>query len=273
MHGANTHDVADFAADVIERSRQVPVVADFWAAWCAPCRALGPVLERLAAGAGGRWELRKVDTDRFPEWAQRYGVRSIPAVKLFVNGEVVDEFVGALPEAQVQAWLQAALPDPLREDLERVRRLLAEDRLQEAAALAARVLAGAPDDAQARVLLARCLWRTDPERALELVEEIGVGEREGETAAAVRLLAEQVRRDPAGLPDGAGRERYAQALVALRGGQVQEALRAFIEVLERDRRYDDDGARRSCLALFRVLGEEHPLTERYRTPFSCAVYA
>ncbi|HEY6866409.1 MAG TPA: thioredoxin, partial [Candidatus Eisenbacteria bacterium] len=103
---AMSHDITDFEQDVIAKSRTVPVLVDFWAEWCGPCRVLGPVLERLADQAQGRWVLAKLDTERFTDVASRYGIMSIPNVKLFVNGEVADEFVGALPEREVRAWLE-----------------------------------------------------------------------------------------------------------------------------------------------------------------------
>jgi len=107
-----SHEIVDFDKDILQRSHQVPVVVDFWAAWCGPCRVLGPVIERLAGEAAGRWELAKVDTEAHPEIAERYGIVSIPNVKLFVNGEVADEFVGAIPEAEIRRWLEAAVPSP-----------------------------------------------------------------------------------------------------------------------------------------------------------------
>ena len=93
-----THDITDVQTEVIERSAELPVVVDFWAAWCGPCKALGPVLEKLAGEAAGRWQLAKVDTEAHPRVAADHAIRSIPAVKLFVDGQVVSEFVGALPE-------------------------------------------------------------------------------------------------------------------------------------------------------------------------------
>lgn len=97
-----------FKKDVIETSYQKPVLVDFWAPWCGPCHTLGPTLERLAKEARGKWRLVKINTDKHPEFARQYGVRGIPAVKLFVEGEVADEFVGALPEHAVRQWLQKA---------------------------------------------------------------------------------------------------------------------------------------------------------------------
>ncbi len=99
-----------FQKEVLDKSHDKPVLVDFWAPWCGPCRVLGPTLERLARNSSGRWRLVKINTDRRPELSQMYDVRGIPAVKLFVNGEVTGEFVGALPRHKVRQWLDKHLP-------------------------------------------------------------------------------------------------------------------------------------------------------------------
>src|SRR5262245_8928603 len=154
-------DVTDFQRDVIERSRSIPVLVDFWAAWCGPCRVLGPILERLASQASGRWELAKVDTEAHPDVSAEYGVMGIPSVKLFVDGAVVDEFVGALPERDVRRWLERALPAPQSAELEAAAAALKRGAWEEAKLEVENVLAYAPDDPRARMLLEEGLLHID----------------------------------------------------------------------------------------------------------------
>ena len=266
------HDINDFDHDVIARSHVLPVLADFWAAWCGPCRTLGPVLERVAADAQGRWELAKVDTERFPDVSARFGIRGIPAVKLFVDGRVAAEFTGALPEAAVRQFLDKHLPNPLCALLAEAQTALESGEESAARALLEQVLAAAPDDETARVLLARTLLATDPAAALQCVEGIRAQSDLHDSADALRLVASQLLRADADLPDGKGREQYASALAALRTRDYAGTLAHLIETVRRDRRYQDDLARRLCIALFRLLGDRHPLTAQGRRDLGSALH-
>jgi putative thioredoxin len=264
------HEVADFRRDVIEASRRRPVVVDFWAPWCGPCLVLGPVLERLAAEAGGRWALAKVNTDEHPELMSAYGIRGIPAVKLFVDGAVAAEFVGALPEYAVRQWLEEHLPSAAKRHLAAARAALASgDRAAARAAFEA-VLAEAsegPAAEEARLGLARLVVFEDPARGEALVGGLFAPEAE-----PVRGLAALLLREETALPEAPVRDRYAEALRALQAGDFDAALAGFIAVLQRDREYDDDGARRAAVALFQVLGEDDPVVRKHRPVFNMSLY-
>jgi putative thioredoxin len=259
----------DFDADVLAASRERPVLVDFWAPWCGPCRVLGPTLDRLADGAEGRWTLVKVNADEAPDLMARYGVRGIPAVKLFVDGAVAAEFTGALPEHAVRQWLAEHLPSPGRARYEAGRQAFeAGDRDAARAELEAALDDdGAPWAGDARALLARALVFDDPDRARGLVQNLHTAE-----AKAVRTVADALARDAAGLPDGPGRDRTSSALAALQGGRLDAAVEAYLDVIRADRYYDDDGARKAVVALFQTLGEGHPVTKRHRPAFNMSLY-
>lgn len=174
---AHVVDVTDatFEDEVIAKSHEVPVVVDFWAPWCGPCRALGPVLERLTEDASGAFRLAKVNTDESNAWSTKLGVRGIPAVKAFRGGELVAEFTGALPEAQVRTWLDDLVPSASRLQAEQAAALLLEGKLDEADTLAEAVL---EDDARsalghlvrARVAIARAAF-DDAEHHLNAISD------------------------------------------------------------------------------------------------------
>jgi putative thioredoxin len=179
----------DFAKTVIERSQELPVVVDFWAPWCGPCRTLGPAIESLAAESGGRWELVKINVDENQDISQRYQVMSIPAVKMFHKGEVVADFVGALPKGQIQKWLDSNIPDPRRMKLQALLDALQgpePDRaLQQLTAFAAENA----DLTEARLRLAQAQVLEAPEVALPLLESLSLGPEELELAEDIRTLA------------------------------------------------------------------------------------
>jgi len=261
----------DFETAVVERSHEVPVVVDFWAPWCAPCRTLGPILEELARQAAGRWELVKVDSDEQPELAQRYDVRGIPAVKLLHRGEVIGEFVGALPEAEVRRWLDEQLPDPRSDRLAELASRWVSAGGRALVAELEGLVAEHPDLAFGRLLLAQALVVDDPQRARELVGRESVDAEHEELATDVLSLAE-LMDDSAEAP-----ERLAPALEAardaLRRHDLEAALERLVEAVGIDRHYADELSRRAAVALFRRIGQDNELTRTYQRRLAMVLHA
>ena len=246
-----------FEQEVIVRSRTVPVVVDFWAAWCGPCRTLGPMLEAAVERRAGEVVLVKVDVDRAQALAQRFGVQGIPAVMGLRDGRVVDRFTGAVPAARIEALLDAVAPSA--ED-----RALAAAAAQDPAAARATLeaaLAVAPAHAGLAVALAEILVDADPARARELAARHPgapgadrVGARAGLAEAAGADVAALRPRADAGDADAA--TQLARALAA--GGSELEALDVLLRLVETTSGDAREAGRRELLALFTVLGDDHP---------------
>jgi putative thioredoxin len=270
---------ADFATEVLDRSRTLPVVVDFWAAWCGPCRILGPILEKLAGEAAGGWDLVKVDTEAHPDVAGAFGITGIPTVILFRDGEPAAAFSGALPEDQVRSWLAEHLPGKEPDAVESARAALAAGRRDEAARLLESALAADPADGEARVLLARLRFPADPARVREILDPVGEGDPIYPEARNLGVLARLVgwARGLPGFegPTGGRPEvatRYREGAEAVAVGDFGRALDAFLDVVRSDRSLDEDGARRASLAVFDLLGPEHPITQEYRRKLSSALF-
>jgi putative thioredoxin len=255
------------------------VVVDFWAPWCGPCKSLKPVLEKLAAEYGGKFLLAKINSDDNQELAARYGVRGIPSVKAFINGEPVDEFSGALPEAEVRAFLDRLIPSRVEElrmqaaelraagDLSAALQNLAEAskidpahtgvRLDAAEIMldlneadeAQRLMASVPDDADPRV----------PQLKARL-QFMGAA---GEDVAA---LTAQVAANE---NDLAARLKLANLLVA--AGQYEAGMDQLLEIVQRDRGFEDDIGRKTLLAVFTLLDGDARVS-RYRRLLASALY-
>ena len=267
-----------FDTDVLSRSQTIPLLVDFWAAWCGPCRTLGPVLERLAeeeaAFAEPRWELVKIDTEAYPEIADRFGIRSIPTVLLFVDGEPIDGFAGALSESMVREWLEKALPNEHDKALIEGGRLMATGELEEGRTVVAAVLAAEPGNQLAQLLMAQSYLGEDPEKAVDYIKGIRDDSDLYERAEAIRIMARLIGivRDPASLPESPAREPLLSGARHALAGEQERALVDFIASIRLDRSYADELARRACLALFRILGDDHPITQAHRREFDGALY-
>jgi putative thioredoxin len=237
-------DQAAFEQRVIERSRELSVVVDFWAAWCAPCKVLGPVLERAVAGRAGKVELAKLDVDRNPALSARFGIRGIPAVKAFRDGRVVAEFTGALPPPEVERFLDELVPSEAEELAARSAEVGDEAGLRRALELE-------PHNVQAKRALARILLgRGEAAQALELLEPAGGDFLAEGLAARARLSAD---------------EELQPAFEAWDEGDQARALELLQDALIADGNPDRrDLLRRVLVGIFTDLGPEHPLAREHR---------
>jgi len=237
-----------FEQEVIERSKTVPVVVDFWAEWCAPCRQLGPVLEKGASAREGQVVLAKLDTDANPRISAAFGIQGIPAVKAFKGGRVVAEFVGAQPPPRVEAFYDSLVPseaDALVESGD-------EDSLRRAIELE-------PARSDARLALARILRdRGEDDEALEILNSAA-----GDFAA--EGLAARIRLEKAGEPD------LTEAFTALDRGDRQAALDALLAAFPSADGASDD-LRRVVVGILDELGVEDPLAREYRRKLAAALY-
>ncbi len=268
------YDVEDFDKEVIQRSSVIPVLVEFWADWCGPCRILSPVLERLADRHKGKWELKKLNTEEFPDIAARYEIRSIPNVKLFSKGSVIEEFVGVLPESNIEQWLARSLPDNFENQLDGAESFIRQQRYEDARQMLEPILSVAPEHQRARALLGLSVVYADRKRAMELVSNIDEASRYWDIAETVRTVNALLFRLESGkdLPDSPAKSKYLDAISDFSKRNFDKALNEFIEVVRSDRYYDDDGSRKACIAIFKLLGEEHEMTIKYRREFSNALY-
>ena len=266
------YEITNFETEVIERSHQIPVLVDFWAEWCGPCKILGPVLERLAEQSNGDWALAKLDTEKYKEIASAYDIRSIPNVKLFVDGKINSEFTGALPESLVKQWLRKNIPNKYRKIIDAAQDLLLKGRMNEAEPMLQHVIAGDPENHRALILLAQINLETDPKKAVELITDIQEDSEYFSMAESIRTFSSLLALDDASLEANPVKQLYVEAIGSLRVYDFDRALEKFIGVIRSDRYYDDDGARKACIAIFRILGEEHEITQKYRRDFNSALY-
>jgi len=276
--------MAEFDESVIKASKSVPVLVDFWAEWCGPCRALKPVLEKLAAEFQGKFRLAKVNSDENQELVQRYGVRGIPNVKAFVDGQLVDEFSGALPESQVRDFLKRVIPSPAEKArLEALAQYAVTGDAQQALAMLMTAARLDPLDENVRIDCAELLITLNQhDEARQLITSLSpLAQMEDRVTALQARLAlaagasgdanadELVKRIAADANDSDARLRLARRHITRE--EYAQALDQLLEIVRRDRQYKDDGARKTMLQLFTVMGSDHPLVADYRRKLAGAL--
>ncbi|WP_295385581.1 thioredoxin [uncultured Thiodictyon sp.] len=274
----------NFESVVIDGSFDRPVLVDFWADWCAPCKGLMPVLAKLAEAYGGKFILAKVNTEEEQALAAHFGIRNLPTVQLFKSGEMVDQFMGALPESQVREFLERHLPRAGDGLLAQAQGLMAAGDLDRAATLLEQARTEDPDNA--RVALAEVqltaargdiAGATDGlERLpLELAHDPEVASLRGQLRFAAALvgapapaqLAERLAADP-----NDSEARYRLAAHRVLAGDIEGALEDLLALMKRDRKYGEDAGRKGMVAIFDLLGGQGELVSRYRAKMMTALY-
>lgn len=276
---------ADFEREVIERSRTTPVVVDFWAPWCGPCRVLGPTLEKLAREGQGAWILAKVNVDNAQRLAMQYGIQGIPAVKAFKNGRVATEFVGAQPEAMVRRFLSQLAPNEAEQVIDHAEALARAGKLDQAAVAYRKALEADADDAAALLGLARVLlMQGQDEAAVEtlrrVVDDLDYGPEARALLAQAQFVAEAhavggvegARAKLAADPNDPEAQFGLAAALVVEEEDYREALETLLGLVRRNRRWRDDAARLAMINLFDLLGDDDPLTREYRAKLAQALF-
>jgi putative thioredoxin len=279
---------ASFAQDVIEASNETPVIVDFWATWCGPCRTLGPALERAVLAARGKVKLVKIDIDKNPAYAGQMRVQSIPAVFAFVGGRPVDGFMGAVPESQIKQFIDrlaaqgGGAPDPVDQLLAMAKESLDVNDVGGAAQAYAQVLQSDPQNLAAIGGLARCyLLGGDRERAAEVAAMAPEGAKNAdlESVRAALALAEAApsettvfeRRLASDPDDHEARLELAKAFAGQ--GRFKEAADELLTIIERDREWNEQAARKQLLTVFEAAGPGSEVARQGRRRLSSILFS
>jgi putative thioredoxin len=266
---------ASFQYEVLSFSQNTPVVVDFWATWCRPCKTLGPLLERLAIDSQGRFRLARVDVDANPNLALRYNVRSIPTVKAFSQGEIVSEFVGLQPENRLREFINKLTPPgPNNLALEKANSLLLSQQWNQAEAVFRDASQSMPDDPECLLGLTKSLLaQNKTDEALIILHNFPPSSQLS-TIEMLKPLAESLRRlNMDQLPDETILDTTFMSSVRLfTRGNLPAALDGLLDILRQDKSYRDGLARQVIVALLELMDNENPQTRQYRNELASILF-
>jgi len=265
---------ASFEAEVILRSFDLPVVVDFWAPWCNPCKLLSPMLERLTVEAGGAFRLAKLDIDRSPNLAVRFGVQSIPAVMAFGNGEITTRFNGSQPEPVVRKFLETIAPREVDLKLHEARGWLTAHHWQESEEAFREILTRDPSHSEAALGLAKSLLMQSKYSDADSVFRHFPPGKEWTDAQKLEVLTSFVMaaEEELDFEQDVLAARWSQAARLISRQNYPAAMDGLMDILREDKSYRDGEPKRIFLALFILLGNEDPLTRQYREELASVIF-
>ncbi|NMC13573.1 MAG: thioredoxin [Chloroflexi bacterium] len=264
---------ADFEQKVLIFSQQLPVIVDFWAEWCNPCKTLGPLLERLTIEAQGSIRLAKLNVDENQNLTIRYGVHSIPAIKAFRDGKIVSEFVGIQPESRIREFIHSIIPDPSDLIIEKGNSMLEKSQWKSAEAAFKDVLKTSPSNSRALLGLAKSyLFQNKYIDALAILNTFPAS-KEYNVALNLLLLTNTIIQEKDRIPsDNPLDAAYNRAIQLFIKGNYPAAMDGLIDIIRENKNFHNGEPRLVLLAIFDLFGENHPLTQQYRQELTTILF-